>query len=73
MRRSNYLKFLKYVRTLLITLNPNITPSNIAMPVLNERTIASALLLAGAMWANLSRVVAVTALFGECISSNSFF
>ena len=68
MRRSNYLKFLKYVRTFLITLTPNITPSNIAMPVLNERMIASALLLAGAMGANISRVVAVIAFCsGLCI------
>lgn len=73
MRRSNYLKFLKYVRTFLITLTPNITPSNIAMPVLNERMIASALLLAGAMGANISRVVAVIAFFWACISFKSFF
>ena len=44
-----------------------------AMPVLNERMIASALLLAGAMGANISRVVAVIAFFWACISFKSFF
>ena len=43
------------------------------MPVLNERMIASALLLAGAMGANISRVVAVIAFFWACISFKSFF
>ena len=72
MRRSNYLKFLKYVRTFLITLTPNITPSNIAMPVLNERMIASALLLAGAM-GQVSRVLCCHCFFLGMISFKSFF
>ena len=58
-----YLKFLKYARTFRIILIPITTPSNTAIPVLNERMIASALLVAGASGANISRVVAVMAFF----------
>ena len=48
-----YLKFLKYARTFRIILIPITTPSNTAIPVLNERMIASALLVAGASGAKI--------------------
>ena len=58
-----YLSLLKYVRIFFMILIPKTTPSKMAMPVLNERMSESALLAAGARGENISRVVAVIALF----------
>lgn len=69
----HYLKFLKYFRIFRMSFIPSITPSNTAIPVLNERMIAFVLLFAGGRGENILRTVAVIAFFWTWISPCNFF
>lgn len=71
--RIHYLKFLKYFRIFRMSFMPSITPSNTAIPVLNERIIAFVLLFAGGRGENILRTVAIIACFWTWISPRNFF